>query len=326
MTESQTCKVLCVVQEETGETVVEWIDNIDNERRKYVLTEEKKVQICAAVELHNDRITSRQIARELDVSKAFVLAVLKENGYFPYKPKNGQILSADDKQRRMEMSMYLLEQIEESPNMAEKILFSDGCTFKLNRTRNVQQMRTWSRKNPEFLVPTHTQYPVTVNVWCGMLDDKIIGPFFIEGTLTVEKYVALLAEEVGPALVDALDGGDEEIIWQQDRAPAHTAHQVRNLLNEMFDRRWIGKFSPFIEWAPRSPDLTPLDYFFWGHIKSKIYGHVRLVNLEHLKHMIAEIIGDISPEVLRKVSTRTFEKRLRLCVAAEGDLFKYRMR
>ena len=26
-----------------------------------------------------------------------------------------------------------------------------------------------------------------------------------------------------------------------------------------------------VEWPPRSPDLTPLDFFLWGHLQSKVY-------------------------------------------------------
>ena len=25
------------------------------------------------------------------------------------------------------------------------------------------------------------------------------------------------------------------------------------------------------EWPPRSPDLTPCDFFLWGHIKNQVY-------------------------------------------------------
>jgi len=26
-----------------------------------------------------------------------------------------------------------------------------------------------------------------------------------------------------------------------------------------------------IEWPPRSPDLTPLDFFLWGYLKQKVF-------------------------------------------------------
>lgn len=54
------------------------------------------------------------------------------------------------------------------------------------------------------------------------------------------------------------------VIFQLDGAPIHNAIVVRNWLNDNFPRRWIGRNSPFIHWPPRSPDLTPLDFFYGG--------------------------------------------------------------
>ncbi|KAJ8933896.1 hypothetical protein NQ318_001689 [Aromia moschata] len=58
---------------------------------------------------------------------------------------------------------------------------------------------------------------------------------------------------------------------QLDGAPIHNAVIVRNWLNENFPNYWIGRSSPLIRWPPRSPDITPLDFFLWGRIKNKVY-------------------------------------------------------
>ena len=42
---------------------------------------------------------------------------------------------------------------------------------------------------------------------------------------------------------------------------------MRECLNESFSSRWLGRGGP-LAWPPRSPDLTPLDYYPWGHIKT----------------------------------------------------------
>jgi hypothetical protein len=55
-----------------------------------------------------------------------------------------------------------------------------------------------------------------------------------------------------------------------DGAPAHWAREVREWMNEQFGGKWIGHGGP-IEWPPRSPDLTPPDYFLWGYFKDKVY-------------------------------------------------------
>ncbi|EZA53536.1 hypothetical protein X777_07004, partial [Ooceraea biroi] len=45
---------------------------------------------------------------------------------------------------------------------------------------------------------------------------------------------------------------------------------ARNILNEPFPDRWIGRGGR-ISWPARSPDLTPLDFFLWGHLKNEVY-------------------------------------------------------
>ena len=45
---------------------------------------------------------------------------------------------------------------------------------------------------------------------------------------------------------------------------------MREYLNECFPNRWLGHGGP-VAWPPRSPDLTPLDYYLWGHMKTLVY-------------------------------------------------------
>ncbi|GFG36095.1 hypothetical protein Cfor_03668 [Coptotermes formosanus] len=58
--------------------------------------------------------------------------------------------------------------------------------------------------------------------------------------------------------------------FQQDGAPPHYHRDVRKCLNTRFPGRWIGRAAP-IPWPPRSPDLTPLDFFLWGIVKDRVY-------------------------------------------------------
>jgi hypothetical protein len=66
-------------------------------------------------------------------------------------------------------------------------------------------------------------------------------------------------------------------------APAHFALSVRDILNERFPGRWIGRDSPTspapLPWPPHSPDLITPDSSLWGIIKGfvvaywSMYGH-----------------------------------------------------
>ena len=48
------------------------------------------------------------------------------------------------------------------------------------------------------------------------------------------------------------------------------SRHMKDYLNETFRNRWLGRGGP-VPWPPRSSDLTPLDFFLWGHMKTLVY-------------------------------------------------------
>lgn len=98
-----------------------------------------------------------------------------------------------------------------------------------------------------------------------MIRHHFIGPFFIEGNLTSVIYLDLLQTQIVPAIAAIFPGDDLPVadgVWfQQDGAPPHYGVDVRQYLSEVFPGRWIGRRGS-IEWPARSPDLTPLDFFY----------------------------------------------------------------
>ena len=75
-----------------------------------------------------------------------------------------------------------------------------------------------------------------------------------------------------------------------------------------------------VEWPPQSPDLSPLDFFFWGHLKS-VYQN-RPCTVDELKVAITTECQRISTETLNRVKDR-FVKRINACVNAEGEQFEH---
>ena len=94
------------------------------------------------------------------------------------------------------------------------------------------------------------------------------------------------------------------LTFQQDGAPPHWGLEVRHFLNEQFPNRWIGRDGP-IHWAARSPDLTPLDFFVWGYVRSKVFvPGQQIANIDQLKYKIEEALNSITPNMLAE----TFQK------------------
>ncbi|GFX17958.1 uncharacterized protein TNCV_2294061 [Trichonephila clavipes] len=91
--------------------------------------------------------------------------------------------------------------------------------------------------------------------------------------------------------IPELNNHDVQELWfQQDGATCHKARATIDLLKDTFGDRLISRFGP-VNWPPRSCDLTPLDYFLWGYVKSLVYAD-KPQTLDHLEDNIRRVIAD----------------------------------
>ena len=107
---------------------------------------------------------------------------------------------------------------------------------------------------------------------------------------------------------------DKKVIFQQDRALSHFAKQFR----AFFDGRWAGR-GGLISWAPRSLNLTPLDFFMWFY-QDKVYTRT-IVDIDHLKRRIDEEIKSSKKKTLQNVFD-CIPYRLKFCIDANGNTFE----
>ncbi|GFX33772.1 transposable element Tc3 transposase [Trichonephila clavipes] len=108
----------------------------------------------------------------------------------------------------------------------------------------------------------------------------------------------------------------QELWFQQDGATCHTARATIDLLKDTFGDRLISLFGP-VNWPPRSCDLTPLDYFLWGYVKSLVYADKPQM-LDHLEDNIRLVIADIRPQMLEKI-IENWTSRLDYIRASRGS-------
>ncbi|GFV87594.1 transposable element Tcb1 transposase [Trichonephila clavipes] len=117
--------------------------------------------------------------------------------------------------------------------------------------------------------------------------------------------------------IPELNNHDVQELWfQQDGATCHTAHTTIDLLKYTFGDRLISRFGP-VNWPPRSCDLTPLDYFLWGYVKSLVYAD-KPQTLDHLEDSICRVIANTRPQTLKKV-IENWTSRLDYIRASHGS-------
>ncbi|XP_030759610.1 uncharacterized protein LOC115885008 [Sitophilus oryzae] len=162
-------------------------------------------------------------------------------------------------------------------------------------------VRFWSQKNEHRSFEYRTQYPQKLNIWEDILGDHLIGPFFIGGTLNADKYLELLQNQVFSAVQNFPDLDLKTVWFQQDGCPAHNAVRVKEFLSNNFPNRLISGTGD-IRWPPKSPDLSPSDFFLWGYLKKTIYSHevTRPTNLEELRAKIVETSNALQQKLFRR--------------------------
>ena len=152
-----------------------------------------------------------------------------------------------------------------------------------------------------------------MNVWCGLMSNRVIGPFFsYERTITADVSLDLLTEYVAPQLIDS----QPTIIFQQDGAPPHWGLRVRQFFNKTFSDRWIGRDGP-ISWPTRSPDITPQDFLLWGYVKDIMY-RAKVQDITDLKQRISNAIATIKEDMLQR-TWQEIEYRLDVLLLTNGD-------
>lgn len=151
----------------------------------------------------------------------------------------------------------------------------------------------------------------------GHLRGGIIGPFFITGKLNGPKYLRMLKEQVLPLIRRnmLLNGG----YWMQDGAPPHFAKEIRDFLDQTYPGRWIGRSGPIL-WPPRSPDMTPCDFFLWAHIKRQVYAR-RPETLDELRLYITEAFDRLDVETCERVCVSVSDRFIK-CLEKNGGHFE----
>ncbi|GFS51812.1 hypothetical protein TNCV_2959161 [Trichonephila clavipes] len=183
---------------------------------------------------------------------------------FFYSKDNLVALHFKYDQARRRFVEWAQNEIAVVPDFHKRILFSDEVHFWLNGYVNTNKTAAFGVK----------------------LIHKFNG----------DRYRAMITN----FFIPELNNHDVQELWfQQDGATCHTARATIDLLKDTFGDRLISRFGP-VNWPPRSCDLTPLDYFLWGYVKSLVYAD-KPQTLDHLEDNIRHVIADIRPQMLEKV-------------------------
>ena len=238
----------------------------------------------------------------------------------PYHVVLHQALNEEDFDRRLDYCHWMLGMIRENREFLFQILWTDEATFNSDGRVNLHNMHYWSAENPHWMREVQHQGRWSLNVWCGVLGGKIIGPYFFEQPLNGNVFLEFLANQLPLLLEDVPLETRQNLFLQLDGCPAHFGINVREHIDAVFQQRWIGRGSLF-PWPPRSPDLTCLDFYLWGRLKDIVF-QTQPTTREDLKNRIRTAIRTIRTAEIETAVFSTHE-RLQQCIERDGQHFEH---
>lgn len=297
------------------------VNSYPKNRRPVIAVTDEGTQLNILLSLEeNPHTSTRELENETGIPKTTINRIARKYKYHPYHMNTHQNLTEHDFETRLFFCRTMLNRIHMDNEFVTNILFTDEATFRSTGIGNRHNMHYYNVRNPHWLRKIDNQNRWSLNVWGGIIGDYVIGPYFLDGTLTGERYELFLRNELG-SLLDDVDLYSRQQLWfQHDGAPSHSSISVRNYLNQRFPRRWIGRGGQII-WPPRSPDLTPLDFFLWGYVKDMVYKEP-VTTSEDMRRRILDAFGSITVPMLIE-ARQSFVKRLQLCIRYEGNIFEH---
>ena len=287
-------------------------DRVSSKRR----SEEDIAEIRSVIE-RNPSSSCRSLSASTGVSKSKVHNILREDLQLtPYKMQIARHLAQHTREERLQFCHKFLQSSSDN-DFKENILFTDEATFDLNPICNKQNCRIWSHEKPEANCFKKTNFPKKQMVWIGFSKRVVVGPYFFSQNVTSDSYCDMIENFVIPEL--KLKRVFSKTTFQQDGARPHTSKQTMAFLKNAFRSRIISRGSDFI-WPGYSPDLSPVDFGFWGFLKSKIYGK-NFHTFEELEIALRGAVSEIPSEFYEKTIESITERCLR-CIENEGDVFE----
>ena len=240
----------------------------------------------------------RRRSAELGVSQSSVHRILRHDLKMkPYHISVHQGLTPENALQRRTMCAWFLRQVREEEDFLRSVWFSDESHFYLSGTVNSRNYVHWASERPDEVIERNL-HVTKATAWVALSAQEVIGPFWFcneDGateTVTADRYMNVLTR-----------------FWRA--LGRFCGHEARG-------QQWFMQdgAAPHKTWASHSPDLNPLDFFLWGHLKDQMSGE-QFQTLNDLKSLVERLIRAVTPDQCDD-TIQHFLLRMRRCVQRDG--------
>lgn len=209
---------------------------------------------------NNPETSIRRASATLGISRQTIWRTLKGDNRYPYHHQKVQNLLPQDYGKRLNFSNWFVEMSRTDNLFPLKIIWTDEAIFTRGGIVNQRNFHIWAHQNPRTTKVYRFQHEFSINVWLGIWNGSLVGPYFLPERLNGASFTHFLDNDFSKYLEDIPLQQRIKMWFQLDGCPAHYNRVARSWLDVNYPQRWIGR-GGIVPWPPRSPDMTPMNFF-----------------------------------------------------------------
>lgn len=257
---------------------------------------------------------------DLGLCYSSIQRILKKHKMHNFSYQKVQSLRPEDFPIRTEFCEHMILRLQENPDILKRILWTDEAKFSKEGIFNRKNLHHWAKENPHVVRESNFQQRFSFNVFCIIMDDMVEYHVY-EENLNGNKYVEILRTVVANFIDNLPLNIYNSLYYQMDGCGAHNTREVYEELVSLFQDRWFAYRGPW-RWPARSPDLTPLDFYLWGKIKTIVYA-TPVTTKENLENRVRAAFQHLNAHEIRRATVNSVNCRILSCLEQNGGHFEH---
>ena len=261
--------------------------------------------------------SARQLARENSCDPKTIRNIIHNRlGLKTYRRRKCQPLNSAARDKRKSFGGWIRK--HPGIDFLKKNMFSDEKMFdgdgQINPKNDVVYAESRNEADNSGGLIELEKFPLKVMCWCAITFNGACKSVFLppKTSFNADFYVSQVIPIV-KAEGERLIGSD--FLFQQNGARSHTSKKSM----EAFQNTGISLLKGG-DWPPNSPDLNPMDYFFWNQV-AKHVAKRKYSNRQELAREIEKIIKRITLKMIQD-SILNFRSRFNAVEKEKGGLIK----